>query len=194
MSPYQADAENTQPPALPKKPSSIPKFIGIVHLVFGGLSLISSINGLFMGGSLTETLQSQMGGAGGAGAISVSSSSLELLSAVDQANVWLLWLDLLVCTAMIWAGIGLIKYKNWGRKVSNLYVSGSLLVKVFNGYILFVLAKPFLVAFVAENEMLQPIGVGGLQAIFGVSIVFGGFYAVATVIVVNMKSSRLSLH
>jgi hypothetical protein len=55
-------------------------------------------------------------------------------------------------------------------------------------------AKPFLVAFVAENEMLQPIVVGGLQGTFGASIVFGGFYAIATVIVVNMKSSRLSLH
>jgi len=47
---------------------------------------------------------------------------------------------------------------------------------------------------VAENEVLQPLGVGGLQAIFGASIVIGGFYAIATAIVVNMKSSRLSLH
>ena len=39
----------------------------------------------------------------------------------------------------------------------------------------------------AENEMLQPIVVGGLQGTFGASIVFGGFYAIATVIVVNMK-------
>jgi len=194
MSPYQADAENAQPPAIPKKPSSIPKVIGVTHLVLGGVSLVSAIIGLVKGGTFSSTLQSQMGGAEGAGAVSVSSSSLELLSGVDQANMWLLWLDLLVCLAMVAAGIGLIKYKKWGRSISNIYVSGSLLVKVFNGYILLVLAKPFFEAFVAENEVLQLIGVGGLQVILGASVVFGGFYAIATAIAVNMKSSRLSLH
>ena len=94
---------------------------------------------------------------------------------------------------MVIAGIGLVKYKKWGRSVSNVYVSGSLLVKVFSGYILLVLAKPFFESFVAENEVLQPVGVGGLQAILGVSVVFGGFYAIVTAIVVNMKSSRRSL-
>jgi len=194
MSHYQPDAENAQPPALPKKPSSIPRFMGVVHLVFGGLSLVSAVIGLFKGGTLAETLQTEMGAMEGAGAISFSASSLELLSGVDQANGWLLWLDLLVCVAMVAAGIGLVKYKKWGRSISNVYVSGSLLVKVLHGYIILVLAKPFLEAFVAENENFSVVGVGGIQGLLVAFVVIGGLYAVITLFIVNMKSSRLSLH
>jgi hypothetical protein len=45
MSSYQTDGENAQPPALPKKPSSIPRFIGIVHLVFGGEAVLGGLRG-----------------------------------------------------------------------------------------------------------------------------------------------------
>jgi hypothetical protein len=192
MSPYQIGAENTQPPALPKKPSIIPKVMGLSHLILGGVSLVSAISSLLRGGTLSSTLERQVGDA--EGAIFVSPSSLALLNGVDLANGWLLWLDLLVCIALIVAGVGLLKYRKWGRSISNVYVSGSLLVKAFNGYILLVLAKPFFEAFVAENEVLQPVGVAGLQAILGASVILGGFYAIATAIVVNLKSARQSLH
>ncbi len=193
MSPYQPDAENAQPPALPLKPSIIPKVMGITHLILGGVSLASAMSGLLSGDSLSSAMGTQVEAMEGVGAISVSPSTLALLSGVDQANVWLLWLDLLVCMAMIVAGIGLLKYKKWGRSVSNVYVSGSILVKVLNGYIVLVLAKPFLEAFVVENEEFSVVGVGGIQGLLVAFVVFGGFYAIATAFVVNVKSSRRSL-
>jgi len=192
MSAYQSNKEMSSPPALPGKVSKIPTVLGILHLCFGGVSLLSSGMSVVQGKKISEELSAQMDSIEG-GEISISEGSVELLSVVDQPVQIVGVADLIVCVLMIFAGIALIKYKSIGRKLTNIYALLSLSAKGMSAYIWCVLATPFFESFIQLNPALDVVGVNGMRAVVVATLVFTSIYAVISLVLVNRKSVVLSL-
>lgn len=191
MTQYQPEREVESSPSQPTKKSKVPKVLGVLHLVVGGITALSGLFGVFSGKSQADNFQEKF--AGGATDIVVSDSLLEKLSVLDAPSRMIGGVELLVSLLMIVAGIGLLKYAQWGRRVSNCYGVLSLLAKAANVYVVTVLAAPFYEEFIATNEALQLLGTGGMLAIVLSSVAVTCVYPVVSLILVNLKSARLSL-
>ena len=192
MTPYQSEATEAQPPALPAKKSTIPKVLGVIHLVIGGITMVSGLIGVFSGKSQADSYKETFAGKGMDTTL-VSDGVLESLAVLDFPTTMIAGFELLASVLMVVAGIGLLKYQGWGRLITNVYASMSLLLKGVNVYVMAVIAMPFYEALIASDENMQIVGVGGMRAIVVGSIIVSAVYPVVALILVNVKSSRLSL-
>lgn len=192
MSAYKPELDPVSPPELPTKVSKVPKFMGVTHLAIGGLFVVSGLLGLLNGGSQIERLEAQLA-ALETGGVTLSQKALESLSALEGPSRIVNGLDLLAAVLMAVAGWGLLKYKSWGRTVSNVYAVFSLLVKAANCYVMSVLAMPFYEDLVDSVSALKEVGPHGLQNIMVSSVVVTALYPIATLVVVNMKGAMEDL-
>lgn len=172
-SPYQ--------PPLPQGPTSIPpeligpppavKVLGILHLVFAGLGVISAVWGLFIaviGNPFLKmtTANPEMSGH--------MEAQIAMQAKINPMSITSSILALLVAIPMIIAGILLLKQRRNGRMWSNTYAWSSLGAKVIN----LVLTVTILVP--AMQEMTRGITAGApMPASF--SGIMSGFMAGAAI-------------
>ncbi|MGJ8671403.1 hypothetical protein [Rubritalea sp.] len=192
MSAYQIESEGVQPPALPATRSKVPRVLGVLHLCFGGLAILSTGIGVFQNKKMSEELSAQFS------AIEVEGLSFPPdlageLSVVDFPIQVAGYLDLVVSLLLIAAGVALLKYKRWGRSATNAYSVVSLLAKGFSAYIWCVLASAFFEGFLDANPEFEVIGVGGFRGVMVVSLLVSSVYPLVCLFLVNRKPVLESL-
>ncbi|MFC4991361.1 hypothetical protein [Rubritalea tangerina] len=194
MSAYEPEDDLAQPPALPEKREGITKVWGILHIIFGGLSLLGGVMKLFTQGSLVPGVEAEFKKSGMLDAMDEASLE-EALSGVEVPNLVLGYLDYGVGLLLLLAGVGLVRYARWGRMLSNVYVVASIAVKVVSGYVLMVLATPFFEFLVANDVTLVEAGFSGshVQMAMLLALVVSSVYAIATLVVVNLSRVKRSL-
>ncbi|MFC5050192.1 hypothetical protein ACFPK9_06180 [Rubritalea spongiae] len=192
MSAYQPEREEVQPPELPLNRSKIPKVLGIIHLCFGGLAILSTGIGVFQNKKMSDELAVQFTAISGEG-ISIPAELIEKLRVIDFPVQMAGYIDLAISVLLIAAGIGLLKYFKWGRVATNVYAVGSLLAKCLSVYIWCVLATPFFEGFIEANSDFGIIGVSGFRGVMLASLFFSSVYPLVCLFLVNKKTVQRSL-
>jgi hypothetical protein len=187
MSAYQPENEMAQPPALPSKRSKVPQVLGILHLCFGGLALLTTGASVFQNKKMSEELGVQFGAIDGEG-IHFPAEMIDQLAVIDGPMMLGGYLDLLISVLMVAAGIALVKYKKAGRPLTNAYAVGSLGAKALSAYVWCVLATPFFESFIEANPDFAMIGVGGFQAVMVFSLLISSVYPLVCLVLVNRKA------
>ncbi|MEJ6570834.1 MAG: hypothetical protein QNL01_00275 [Akkermansiaceae bacterium] len=143
MSPYQppqAQMESqmesdTVPPA---NISAVPKVIGILHLVFGGIGLVMGVIGIASAAFKEKLEEMQFAsypeevreGMRGAMQPIYETQKWDMISGVGS---------LILAVLLIVAGLKLVKYRRQGRKISNIYSALSIGHKLFTiGIVIFI--------------------------------------------------------
>ena len=192
-----------QPP-LPQGPASIPpaligvppavNALGVMHLVFAGLGLVSALSGLviaFMGNpflTMTAThpeLAGQM------------EAQMTMQEKIKPMTITSSILSLLVAIPMIIAGIALVKKRKSGLKWSNTYAWSSLGAKLINLILAITIMVP------AMQEMARgmfaktpvPAGVTGIMSGFMAGGAIGGVvvsavYPIVTLVLLNRPATK----
>lgn len=197
MSPYQAPDQPPQELTQSKNTSSIPKVMGILHIVFGAISLLLVLKGLFVPASQSEQLKEQMRVQTGQELV-ISEDAMRAIESMDDLGLVAGYINLFGAVALLLAGIGLVKYLRWGRYLSNVYVLFSFVGKIFAGYLMLGPASLFMSELiVAQSDMedqspagLRPVIVGGMIVILLIMSV----YMVLSLILLNKRSVKDSLN
>lgn len=195
MSPYQAPEMGGMQTPPPQKRSSIPKVMGILHIVFGAISILLAIKQLVQGDG-TEEMMSTFEAQG----YDVSQPSDQLNQALDSLASFTMVstiLSFLGAAALLLAGIGLVKYMRWGRTISNVYVVLSAIGKVLAIYLFLgpmSAVFDFLLQEQIQGQGMSPEALKGVMIgamVFGVIV--SSAYMIVTLILVNKKSAKESL-
>lgn len=136
--PYAAGATSPEIPSIPSRPPAQIRVLAILHLVFGGIGLIGTAFGLVM----QVFSKSILAGSGEAGP---EVKMQQAMAAAGQTHQYLsAGFSVLLAILLLVAGVGLLKNKLTGLKVSNVYAWISIASKVALGVLFFTHVLPAL--------------------------------------------------
>lgn len=196
MSPYEAPEHGEPGEQQLRTVSGIPKVMGILHLVFGGISLMTLLMSFADSESDAERVREQLSAQQGR-EIEMGAEAEKAIQAMESISGVSTMINLAGALALLIAGIGLVKYRAWGRTVSNVYVVLSFVGKLVAGYIFLGPMSDFMTTLLDGQPDVEGMSPDTLKmAIIGamlVTLVVMSIYMVVTLILVNKKSVRDSL-
>lgn len=193
MSPYQPPVHQDprQEPAYAHR-SVLPKVFGILHIVFGSIGVIWGAISMVMylvASAALNGLQSELETSGAEGV-----NAMNNLTGWDFASTIF---SFILGILLIVSGIGLVRYKKSGLKISNIYCVLSIIHKIGAGLILLLVKMPVISSAVKDaggntqgmedTVMTTAIVVGGIMVLLMM------IYPVLCLILLNKKQSQDSL-
>ncbi len=187
-----------QPPSLSPgnpEPGRIRVF-GIIHLVFGGLGVISAL-----GGILWLVFQEEIMGVTNTGEPPELVAVQEKLHRDVASHSWIsIVFSLIVSILILRAGIALMKRRRSSVRLSNTYAFASLVAKVVGVFLFFVMVVP-VVSGALETMLGESIPDPDAQAVLaGIKILMvvagvlfplmGAIYPLCTILMLNKAQVR----
>lgn len=165
-----------QPGMMPPRRSAIPKVIGILMIIFGGLGLLGGLVGLVSSSALSGMSEFGRHSSyyGGSSSFDNDFSILNTYATFSKVTTVL---GLLIAGLELFAGIALVGYKQKGLTMAKTYAIVNMVTSVLTMILVFAWLKP----------ALSHTGMGG---IIGAGMLAGTFLALAWPTVVLVLTSR----
>lgn len=190
MTPYEMT--NDDLPEVKLGRSSLPKILGVLHLIAAALGIWTQTHSFMTNNGLLDQINASMEKSGMA-KLELSDEALHSMASAESVNQVFLYLGGVCTLVLLIAGVGLLKYRRWGRLFTHIYVGVALLTKASSVYLVSVAMTPIYEAMVHANEGLAVVGVDGLRAAAVVGVLFSCVYMLVSLILVNFKRLRHSL-
>lgn len=198
-SPYATPSQVANTPAMP--PATVPgqiKVLGIIHLVFAGLGLVTILFGL-VSEKFSESMLTMQEKAGG-----IQATQAQISRAIVEASKPITWFGyisaLILGVMLLLAGLALLKRKQVGLSWSNRYAWTSISFKVINLILFVTVLMPkiggLFASFESGGKEMQMAGsVMRMTTIASgiASPLIACIYPVLVLILLNRESVRKSL-
>lgn len=201
MSPYQSPQAQMEPDAVQSTNiSAVPKVIGILHLVFGGIGIVMGVIGMVSAVFKEQIEEMQFS----TYPEEVREGMREAMQPIYETQKWDVISgvgSLILAVLLIIAGLKLIKYRRQGRKVSNIYSGLSIVHKLFAiGIVIFVKA-PVMKEVGASLEEMSGQSEVSMGAMMGPVAIISGIvmavvmmvYPILSFLLLSKKQARDSL-
>jgi hypothetical protein len=199
LSPYATPSHSGNIPAMP--PAVVPgqiKVLGILHLVFAGIGLVTILVGV-VSHRLTESMLVIQEKAGG-----IQEAQAKISRGIIESSNYVTWFGYISAfvlgVMLLIAGLGLLKRKKAGLSWSNRYAWTSIAFKVINLVLFLTVVLPRVQGMFSEmekggREMQMAASIAKMSAIGGgiAGPVVTCVYPILVLVLLNRDSVRKSL-